>query len=138
MTLYPIGTIINCNRCDKPFPLHRSVYGASLNYDDKFPNQAVRLHDFTTCSHCQVTDTHWVYARNNPRTPEVEFKVCLLEITFETSEQMNFMWSVMRANNIPTVTIGTGWTLQFSNVADAELAITLIAQYIEKRNRAPK
>lgn len=59
-TVYPAGTTVHCNRCDKGFQLTREREGMPL-----LPEQAAtRLTQFETCPACNAMDTHWVYARD--------------------------------------------------------------------------
>lgn len=58
MTIYPQGTTVHCNRCDKPFPLTRERRGGDLG------DGTARLEQFENCPHCGQTDSHWVYQRD--------------------------------------------------------------------------
>lgn len=120
MAVYPIGTIVNCNRCDKQFPLNHERKGAQLH------TTAARLTEFETCPHCTHHDTHWVYAKNNPDRFELQWTLALLEFTFENSAQATYAQKYLSARNVFLKRRSTEIILIASDAIDAEAVLHLL------------
>ena len=70
MTDHKVATqeTIHCNRCDKAFAAPKE-----MNRDSFCGQPAARIHEFSTCPHCQQTDGHWVFASDTMPTFEGGF-----------------------------------------------------------------
>jgi len=132
-TTYPIGTIANCNRCDKQFELTRARNGYPLQ------TTAARLVEFTICPHCETLDCHWVYLRNNPNAMQLEYEVRLLELHFATYEQAVHARKLLDVLNIPTFQsiLNRQNVLVTQNAPDCIAALFALADYEHKRTAHP-
>lgn len=121
-TTYPIGTLVNCNRCNNRFPLTRERKGQPLH------TTASRLSEFETCPHCQMTDTHWVYLQNNPRELQLVWTQSLLEFTFDNKEQWKAAMTLILDNQINCAVIPPN-KIRFITGSGAEQAIALLRSH---------
>jgi hypothetical protein len=85
-------TPARCNRCHALFTLPKECTGETHS------SRAVRIQDFCTCPHCDMSDCHWVYTDDLTPIREVRFYNGSIEgydthIVFQCNFATRYTWT---------------------------------------------